>query len=403
MATMVVGQSSSESTPSSKLLEAIKSGKFGVNSLLRYERADQDAFGGGLDPRESNAVTLRTRLGYTTGSLYHFKGMLEFEDVTILGNENNFNQAGLNPAAADRTVVADPETTEVNQAWIAYENYDTIAKFGRQVIVLDNSRFVGDVIWRQNQQTYDAVSLKNTGLLSDTSLFYSYIFNVNRILGDEHRFGDFESESHVFNGSYSGFEYGKLTAYSYLLDLKNSPANSSATYGGSFVGSAPVAKDLSVDYRAEYAYQEDYGNNPIGYDADYYHLSLGGKYKKVNAGVGFEVLGSEAGRKGFVTPLATLHKFNGWGDAFLSTPADGLEDLYFWVGGTLPGNVPVRAIYHDFSAQESGRDYGHEIDLIATRSFGKHFKALIKYALYEEGRDGRAGRNILWVQGNVMF
>ena len=379
------------------LPKAIKEGKVNVNSLLRWEYADQESFGGGPDPDESNAFTIRNRLGFTTGSFANFKSQLEFEDVTILGNEDNFNQAGLNPAAAGRTVIADPETTEINQFWLAYENWDTLVKFGRQKIVLDGSRFIGDVIWRQNQQTYDAVSVVHTGI-TDTSLFYAYSSNVNRIFGDDHPAGDFSSDIHMFNASYSGFKPGKLVGYTYLTDLNDAPALSNATYGASFVGSTPVTDTMAATYHAEYAYQTDYQNSPTDYDANYYHLSLGAKHKKINYGVGYEVLGSDDGARGFVTPLATLHKFNGWADAFLGTPADGLEDLYAWFGVTLPGSIPLKFIYHKFDAETGGADYGDEFNLIATKKLSDHFSLLTKFAHYEEGDAGRAGRTRFWLQ-----
>ena len=379
------------------LPNAIKEGKVNVNSLLRWEYADQESFGGGADPRESNAFTFRNRVGFTTGSFSNFKSQIEFEDVTIIGNEDNYNQAGLNPAGATRTVIADPEGTEINQAWLAYENWNTVAKFGRQKIVLDGSRFIGDVIWRQNQQTYDAFSLSNTGL-TDTSLFYAYASNVNRIFGDDHPAGDFSSDIHIFNGSYSGLKYGKLTGYTYLTDLNDAAALSNATYGASFVGSAPVTDTMAATYHAEYAYQTDYQNSPLDYNANYYHLSLGAKHKKINYGVGYEVLGSDGGAKGFVTPLATLHKFNGWADAFLATPADGLEDLYAWLGVTLPGSIPFKFVYHNFEGESSGADYGHEYNVIATKKLSQHFSLLTKFAHYEAGDAGRAGRTRFWLQ-----
>ncbi|MCS1410183.1 MAG: hypothetical protein M2R45_03372 [Verrucomicrobia subdivision 3 bacterium] len=177
--------------------------------------------------------------------------------------------------------------------------------------------------------------------LADISLLYSYISNVNQVLGDEHPAGDFDSDSHIINGSYSGWKAGTLTGYNtYLLDLNDSPANSSATYGGSFVGSTPLSDTVAATYHAEYAYQTDNGNNPLNYDANYYHFSLGAKHKKFDYGVGYEVLGSDGGAKGFATPLATLHKFNGWADAFLATPADGLDDLYAWVALFCPEVFP---------------------------------------------------------------
>ena len=106
--TSSISVSENESFIDRKLPEFLIAGKANVNSLLRYEYADIDSFGGGPDPKESNALTLRTRLGYTTGTLAGFKGMLEFENVTSINGENQYNPAGLNPDSRDRSVIADP-------------------------------------------------------------------------------------------------------------------------------------------------------------------------------------------------------------------------------------------------------------------------------------------------------
>src|SRR3546814_3293516 len=63
----------------------------------------------------------------------------------------------------------------------------------------------------------------------------------------------------------------------------------------------------------------------------------------------------------FQTPLATLHAFNGWADRFLSTPGNGLEDIYVGVGGK-HGQWNWQALWHDFSADRGGADYGTELD-----------------------------------------
>ena len=90
--------------------------------------------------------------------------------------------------------------------------------------------------------------------------------NVNRILGDDHPAGDFDSDSHILNAFYSGrgLEIGKITGYTYLLDLIDAPALSSATWGASFVGSTPVTDTMAATYHAEYAHQTDYQNSPLG-------------------------------------------------------------------------------------------------------------------------------------------
>lgn len=386
-----------------KLPAFLTEGKVNVNSLLRYEYADIDSFGGGADPEESNALTIRTRLGYTTGSLAGFKGMLEFENVTSLNGEDNYNPAGLNPSSTTRSVIADPETNEVNRVWLAYDNWDTLFKFGRQRIVLDNSRFIGNVIWRQNEQTYDAFSLKNTSLIPKTELFYAHIFRAHRILGDDHPAGNWDSNSHIFHVAYDMAKPVKLTGYSYLLDIEDAPGVSSATYGGSLDGKYVFNEKWSTTYKAEFAIQSDYGDNATDYSAPYYHLMAGGAYQKFNFGAGYEVLGSDDGTIGFSTPFATLHAFNGWADAFLGTPADGLEDMYAWVGYKFPAEIPVKLLYHDFSSNDGNSDYGNEINLVASKKVGKYFTLLAKAAVYQDGDDGRAGRSRYWLQGAFNF
>lgn len=195
---------------------------------------------------------------------------------------------------------------------------------------------------------------------------------------------DFTSDSHLFNISYNGFKYGKFTAYSYLLDIANAPKNSSATFGGSFAGGVTLDVDANakVDYRAEYARQTDCRNQPLSYNADYYNLELGGEYDRFNAGAGYEVLGSDDGKKGFATPLATLHAFSGCAEVFLNTPNAGLRDAYAWVGAKLPGGIPLRVIGRYFDAESGAANFGEELDTVASRKFGKNWTVMVEYANY---------------------
>jgi len=363
-------------------VNAFKNGKLSFNARLRYEYADQQT----LDP--SNAFTIRPRLGFTTADLYGFQGMLEYETVQIIGNEDNYNQAGLNPGGAGKTVIADPEGSELNQAWLSYSRWDSFARGGRQVIILDNTRFVGDVGWRQNNQTFDALTVQSK-TVKDLTLFYSYLWNINRIFGDDHPQGDYDSDSHLFNVAWTSLPYAKLVGYTYLLDFDGPTAaavqnSSTASVGGYLSGVVDIDKEkkAAVDYRAEFAWQTDYESSNVDYETEYYHLAAGGTYDIFTAGLGYEVLGSD-NNQGFRTPLATLHAFNGWADVFLNTPAAGLTDLYLYAGLTLPGNIPFKFVYHKFDADSGSGDFGQEFDFIATRSFGKNWKVLLKYAFYD--------------------
>lgn len=373
---------------------AIANGKINLNVRARYEQDDID----NQSPYKKNsyAPTVRTRFGFTTAPLYGFQGMLEGVNISDIGPEHNYNAAGVNSQAA-RPPVADPPMTRMDQAWFGYSytNYFS-AKVGQQQIDLDNQRFIGDAGWRQNMQTYDAIGVQSSPI-KDLNLYYGYVWKVNRVYGDvpglSSANADFDSRSHLINISYSGWDYGRFTGYAYLLDLSNSNGasgnlNSCATYGGSFAGAAPASDWMTVDYRAEFAWQNQYADSPLRYSASYYNLEAGANVKPLAFGAGYEYLGSGAnsgaggGRVGFKTPLVSPHPFNGWAETFVNHPANGLRDLYGFVQVTLPWQIPVRAVYHKFDAAFDSGNYGQEIDLVGSRKFAKNWSVLVEYADY---------------------
>jgi hypothetical protein len=119
------------------------------------------------------------------------------------------------------------------------------------------------------------------------------------------------------------------------------------------------------------------------------------------------VLGSDEAMYGFSTPLATLHKFNGWADQFLNTPKEGLVDLYASVSGKAFGGGWTVTI-HDYSADESTDtvdDLGSEINAVYAKKFAKNYKAGLKYAAYSAG-DSTAGKvdtDKIWLWVSASF
>jgi hypothetical protein len=366
-----------------ELPDAIGRSKINFEWRPRYEYADTET------AKPSDAFTMRTVFGLTTAELYGFQGMIEGLNVLSVGNSDNY-YAGNNPSANDKALVLDPPTTEINQAWVSYTytNWAASGKGGRQVINLDNLRFIGSVDWRQNPQTFDAIRLDNTSI-EKLDLLYAYLGRVNRVGGNVPDLlpgaKDFQSSSHVLHANYDSCDYADLTGYIYLLDLENGvgSAASCATYGLSVVGKAPMTEALKLDYRGEFAWQTDYADNPNSYSAPYLHLTLGSKIQPVSFGVGYELLGSD-NNVGFQTPLATLHAFNGWADVFLNTPRAGLQDLYVWGQVEMPWELPLKVMLHKFDAASDGLyNYGNEIDVSVSKKLGKHWTALVKYAFYD--------------------
>jgi len=370
------------------LADAFEKGRVSLNARLRYENVAQTGL---LD---ANALTLRTRLGFATAPWCGLKGLLEAENVSAFDGDS-YSQSGLNPAASRRAVVGDPETTEINQLFLAYATGPTHVTVGRQRLVLDNARFIGDVGWRQNQQTFDAAVVQNQSV-AKTTLTYAFLQQVNRPFSARHPQGKWQSDSHLFNASYGGLPGGTLTAYAYLLDFHNVATNSCASYGLSFAGTTAVDRNVKVLYRLEAARQQDYARSPLSYGTTYFIAEGGVGFARGSVSLGNEVLGSDRD-VGFKTPLATLHAVNGWADLFLATPAAGLRDAYVKATGTLPAECGLTVFYHRFAFARGGELIGTEWDAQLTRKFGPRVTATAKWADYR--RDVAAFPNVkkIWL------
>ncbi|MFQ5644181.1 MAG: alginate export family protein [Thiogranum sp.] len=386
--TLLLGLSSSASAIS--FTEALTGGKPKLDVRLRYENVDQD---NATD--DADALTVRTRLGYGTGSYRNFNAYVEMENNSALVEDYNSGPGG--NGKTRYSVVADPDATEVNQAYLGFDGLpDTSARLGRQRIILDNARFVGNVGWRQLEQTYDAVLAQNKSL-PDTTLTYSYIDNVKNIFSN-----DADVNTHLVNAGYDGLGFARIVAYGYFIEFNSSTGiadQSNQTLGAYLDGSYDFG-GFKLLYRAEYAQQSDYDNGNSDIDADYNHFILGATVKGVTAKVGYELLGDDDAFS-FETPLATKHAFNGWADIFLNTPADGLQDVYALVSGKVMG-VKLMGVYHDFQSDKGSTDYGTEIDLLAAKKFSKNYTAGIKYASYDSD-DYAVDTDKFWLWGQMKF
>ena len=378
------------------LSDAITSGKVSLTARLRYESVEQTGL------RDAHAFTLRTRLGFTTAAWQGWKAQIEAENI-VAADGNTYSQAGLNPGGTGRAVIADPETTELNQILLSFTSGKTTATLGRQRLVLDNARFVGDVGWRQNMQTFDAVVLQDKSL-DKTTLTYAYLDRIDRVFGDHHAQGYWKSSSHLFNATYAGLPAGTLTGYVYLLDFRKPAyaANSCATYGASFAGATKISGTFKFTYRAEIAAQTDYGSSPLGYRTNYYDLEAGLGAKQGSLSLGHEVLGSDH-NVGFKTPLATLHAFNGWADLFLTTPATGLRDTYVKGSANLPRDLSLLAFYHWFTTDKTGAAQGNELDVQVAHKFGARVNALFKYANFRQHAAAFPNVQKVWAQVEFAY
>ena len=375
------------------ITDALINGKSSVNLNLRYETVDQDNA-----LKDADALTIRTRLTYATGNANGFSSLVEFEDSrSVLGVDDYNTALGEN---IDYSVIADPETTELDQMLVQYQQKSFAIKAGRQVITMDNHRFVGHVGWRQDRQTFDGVTFAYQPI-ENLNVKYGYISQRNRIFAQAK---DFDSKDHLINAAYK-IDVGTIAAYGYLLEVDNNTKNSLDSYGLRFNGSSVMGKQ-KLSYTFEYGNQ-DAETATTSYSADYIFAELGTKFSDISIKVGYELLGSDDGMYGFSTPLATLHKFNGWSDQFLGTPKEGLSDLYASIGGKAAGGKWA-IIYHKFEADKASAtvdDLGSEIDAVYTRSFTKHYSVGVKLASYSASNAsaGKVDTDKVWLWLNAKF
>lgn len=355
---------------------------------LRLETVDQDNAA-----KDATALTLRSRLGYLSDSYQGFSARLELENnVALIDDYNNAVGNG-----SQYSVVADPDFTELDQAYLQYQSGAVTAKLGRQVLTFDNHRFVGHVGWRQDRQTFDALSLQ-VAATDALTLNAAYLDKRNRIFANEK---DIEAKDWLLNARYK-LDSGVATAYAYLLEVDNHTDNGLDTYGARYAGKAKMG-ETPLHYAIEVASQQ---NTAAGVSRDtlYTLAELATVLNGLKLTLGYEVLGSDNGNVGFATPLATLHKFNGWADTFLNTPAQGLQDIYLSVGGKAAGGKWLLA-YHDYAADEASAtvdDLGSEINALYARKFKHGLSGGIKYAAFN-AKDVAVDTDKLWLWAGYSF
>ncbi|MEZ5687698.1 MAG: alginate export family protein [Caenibius sp.] len=370
-----------------------------IDARLRYEHVEQDN-----STADADALTLRLRAGAELKA-GDFSILAEGEATGAIVNDYNAFPFAGESQNRPYSVVADPENVELNRAQIAWMKDGTGVTVGRQRIILDNARFVGNVGWRQNEQTFDAVRAQ--AKVGPVSLDATYAIGQRTIFGiDAGGRQAYDGDFIFLNG---GVVLGpvKAKAFAYLLDYDDPLflANSSQTYGVLVNAALPLAPGIKLDLEGSYATQSDYKTALKDYSADYFaaEASLGVKGFKLTGG--YELLGSDNG-VGFATPMATLHAFNGWADVFLNTPPAGLQDVYAGVAYAFPKDaflpdLKAAVTYHTFDSDKGSIDYGSEWDALIGFKLGP-VGILAKYANYN-AKALSVDTEKFWLQAEVKF
>jgi hypothetical protein len=374
--------------------QALREGDVIVDLRARYESVEQEGFASAAD-----ALTNRLRAGFQTAPL---KGTAFLAEAVLVDDLNDRYNSTTNGLTQYPTVADPADFAAVNRFALINKSLDrTTLTFGRQRIVHDDQRFVGNVGWRQHEQTFDGLRAQWGSTKIKTDL--TYASQVNRVFGPDSPQGKWEGDVALANFGYT-LPIGTLTLFDYYLDIDGVASASTNTVGLKLAGSKPIGK-LTGTYSLAVAQQAEAGTNPVDLDADYNLVEGGLTFAKFGVALGLELLGGD-GVAAFSTPLATLHAFQGWADKFLATPAAGIEDTY--VRFTYPlgkrgrfTNVAATAVFHDYAADFDSTHFGEELNLqLVART--ERMALTAKYADYRA--DGLlTDTEKLWVSVDYSF
>lgn len=361
-----------------------------LDMRLRHEQVEDEVFS-----RHAVADTLRLRVGLEMQWDDRWRALVEAEGVAAASGRHD---SGANGRSAF-PVVADPAGVELNQAWLSWSHAGLGWTLGRQRLQLDNQRWIGNVGWRQNEQTFDAITLEWKPA-TKLATRYLWLDRVHRINGDDARdplVRERALDSHLVDLVW-GDAAQQWGGFVLAHEDHDVPAASTLTVGARWSGRR-MRDGNGWGWRVDAARQREHGNNPLRFSHDYWLLEPSLTRFGVTWRAGWEHLGGD-GSHALQTPLATLHAFNGWADKFLVTPPGGLDDRYLAAGGALSTGAAAKLkwqlAWHDFRA-ETGGDYGREWDASLAFPVRGKLNGLVKLADYRSAGFARDTTKV-WVQ-----
>ena len=362
-------------------------GELDFKARLGYEHASVQ----GSAKDDADALTLSNYLGFRTAEFAGISLYAQYHSTQRIVSDYD-DKDGHN--TDEYEIVADPDVTRWQQVYADFTMIpDTKIRVGRQEILQNDVRFIGNIGWRQTAQSFDAVTITNKSI-DKLELFAGYADKVNTVFGNSVEY------DHIlmFNAKYKLAETHTLTGFAYFVDGDEDLKAKAGGYQGATqldsqtYGVRADGKFEDFLYDATYAYQTDYADSE-DHEAHFVHLYGGYKMGDWTPGAGYMFLDDASGSgKSFDTLFSTAHKFNGWSDRFLGTNGggveDGLQDYYIDLKGKFMGNKVVLAA-HYYDDVEGEDDYGIEYNALIARKLADGLTVSFK-AAYFEGNDDRS-------------
>ena len=343
----------------------------------RYNRIDEDD-----KPERTEGVTYRLRLGWRTAPWSGWRFLVEGINTGHIGPKD-FNDDGAQIASSPYPLLPDPDYTGLNQAHVEYTGIEGLrVRAGRQVMRLENQRWVSDNDFRQIPQVFDGVRAVYSAW-ERTELEAAYFSHVRTTSGDRQRL-----DLTTLRAAWNPWDGHALAAYGVFHDQAQNGAftgfadNSYQVVGVRAEGAAPVRPGIDAVYVLEAAKQKRHASGDPRIDASYWRAGAGLATDRWTLRFDQEVKGSNNGLYGVQMPLTDFYAFNGWTLHFFNTPRQGLRDR--WATARLMvGPVTLYGEHHRFRADYGGADLGRETDLGITVGIPFEGVVRLQHARYD--------------------
>jgi hypothetical protein len=397
------GRGEAQITPALKLSESLSNGRLLLEVRPRYALIKESE-----KEYKTDVWTQRTTLGWQTAPFYDVRLTAQYIATSFIGSSERVNTNPANFYSSEYPLLPDPPHNGVNQLYADYAGLpSTRMRIGRQILRVDDQRFISDVDFRQTPQVFDGVTLINNAL-ADTEIQLGEYRRMRTVLG-----GLNALRLHILHAAWNPLPDHTVAAYGYWQDQAQTGSqtgfanNAQRILGAHAEGSIPLNRDLRWMYYLAFARQNRIGDGDARINADYKRIGMGLQASGAvswGARIDHEIKGSKTGVYAFQTPLSDFYAFNGWALQYTSTPEEGLIDT--WLTGRvhidkLDFFVEAHRFRYDFGSEAMGR----EIDANLVYAFTHQLSAKLQMARYRsfDRETEKNDVNKLWLSMTYVY
>ncbi len=346
-----------------------------------------------LKPEKTDVWTVRTMLGWQTAPFYDLRLTAQYIVTGIVG-AHNLNDDPSRNSSSRYPLLPDPANQSINQLFADYSGVpSTRMRIGRQILRIDDQRFISDVDFRQTPQVFDGVTFINTAL-PETEIQLGEYRRMRTVLDKSNRL-----RLHILHAAWNPAPDHTLAAYGYWQDQAATGSQTGFRNSAQRIAGAHAEGGFALNetwrwmYYLGYAKQDRIGGGDARIKADYMRVGVGLSTTLGGVRLDHEVKGSNGGVYGFQTPLTDFYAFNGWALQYTSTPREGLRDTWFTARHQIH-KVEFFMEVHRFRSDFGGLALGREFDASLTYPILNNLVVKLQHAQFKAGSGARAKSDV---------